>query len=112
MANPPVPGARAVSLIDDIMVSLPPELSLDMAAIGKITKWLQDRLGVKRILLNRRKSQAVLADGVRPEHLTGEQRTAMDDTGLTLVRQGMRVVGVPIGTEHFKRAFLQEVLNR
>ena len=39
-ANPPVPGARAVSFIDDITVILPPELSLDMAAIGKVTEWL------------------------------------------------------------------------
>ena len=31
-ANPPVPGARAISFIDDITVILPPELSLDMAA--------------------------------------------------------------------------------
>ena len=29
--NPPVPGARAVSFIDDITEFLPPELSLDMA---------------------------------------------------------------------------------
>ena len=31
----------------------------------------------------------------------------MDDTGLTAVRQGMRVVG----TEHFKRGLLQEVVD-
>ena len=37
-ANPPAPGARAVFLIDDITVILPPELSLDMAAIGKVTE--------------------------------------------------------------------------
>ena len=35
-ANPPVPGTRAVSFIDDIMVILPLELSLDMSAMGKI----------------------------------------------------------------------------
>ena len=35
-ANPPVPGARAVSFIDDITIILPPELSLDMAAIEKV----------------------------------------------------------------------------
>ena len=40
-----------------------------------------------------------------------EQRTAMNETGLTVVRQGMRVVGVPVGTEDFKRYFLQEVVN-
>ena len=34
-----MPGARAVSFIDDITVILPPELSLDMAAIRKVTKW-------------------------------------------------------------------------
>ena len=40
-----------------------------------------------------------------------EQHTAMDDTGLTVIRQGMRVVGVPFGTEHSERDFLQEVVN-
>ena len=97
-ANPPVPEARVVSFID-ITVILPPELTLDMAAIGKVTEWLQERLGVERISLNRRKWQALLADGVGPEQLTEEQRVAMDTTGLTVVRQGMRVVGVPVGTE-------------
>ena len=98
-ANQPMPGARAVSFMDDIMVILPPELSLDMAAIGKVTEWLQERLGVEGIPLNKRKSQALLADGVGPEHLTKEQRVEMDNTGLTVVRQGMRVVEVPVGTE-------------
>ena len=97
--NPPVRGARAVSFIDDITVILPPELSLDMAAIGKVTAWLQERLGVEGFSLNRRKSQALLADGVGPEQLTEEQRVAMDTTGLTVVRQGTRVVGVPVETE-------------
>ena len=112
MANPPVPGARAVSFIDDITVILPPELSLDMAAIGKVVEWLQKHLGVEGISLNRRKSQALLADGVRPEQLTEEQRVAMDTTGLTMVRQGMRVVGVPVGTEQFQRDLLLEAVNR
>ena len=30
---------------------------------------------------------------------------------LTVVRQGMRVVGVPVGTEQFQRDFLQEAVN-
>ena len=92
--NPPVPGARAVSFVDDITVILPPELFLDMAAIGKVTEWLQKRLGVEGVSLNRRKSQALLADGVGPEQLMEEQRVAMDTTGLTVVRQGMAVVGI------------------
>ena len=87
-----------VSLIDDITVILPPELSLDMTAIGKVTEWLQQRLGIEGISLNRRKSQALLTDGNGPEQLTKEQRVAMDTTGLMVVRQGMRVVGVPVGT--------------
>ena len=41
-ANPPVPGARSVSFIDDIMAILPPELFLNMAAIEKVTGWLQN----------------------------------------------------------------------
>ena len=69
-ASSPVPGARAVSFIDDITVILPPELSLDLAAIGKVTEWLQERLGVEGISLNRKRSQALLADGVGPEQLT------------------------------------------
>ena len=32
-------------------------------------------------------------------------------TGLTVVRQGMRVVEVPVGTEQFQRDFLQEAIN-
>ena len=106
-----MPGARAVSFIDDITVILPPELSLDMAAIGKVTEWLQEHLEVEGISLNRKKSQALLADGVGPEQLTEEKRVAMDTTGLTVVRQGMRVVGVPVGTEQFQRDFLQEAVN-
>ena len=82
-----------------------------MAAIGKVTKWLQERLGVEGVSLNQRKSQALLADVVGPEQLTGEQRVAMDTTGLTVVRQGMSVVGIPVGTEQFQRDFLQEAVN-
>ena len=59
-----------VSFIDDITVILPPELSLDMAAIGTVTEWLQERLGVEGIALNRTKSQALLANGVLPDDLT------------------------------------------
>ena len=95
-ANPPVPGVRTISLIE-ITVILPPELSLDMADIGKVTEWLQERLGAEGISLNRRKSQALLAYGFGPEQLTEEQRVAMDTAGLTVVRQEMRVVGVPVG---------------
>ena len=36
---------------------------------------------------------------------------AIDTTGLMVVRQGMRVVGVPVGTEQFQRDFLQEAVN-
>ena len=106
-----VPEARAVSFIDNITMILPPELSLDMAAIGKVKDCFQERLGVERISLNPKKSQTLLADGVRLEDLTGVQRTAMDDIRLTVVRQGTRVGGVVVGTEHFKRDFLKGVGN-
>ena len=72
-----------------------------MAAMGIVTEWLQGSLGVEGISLNRRKSQALLANGVELEQLTEEQRVAMDTAGLTVVRQGMRVVGVPVGTKPF-----------
>ena len=82
-----------------------------MAAIGKITGWLQERLGVEGVSLNRKKSKALLADGVGPDHLTEEQPMAMDKTGLMVVRQGMRVVRVPVATEQFNRGFLEEAVN-
>ena len=69
-----------------------------MVAIGKFTEWLQERLGVEGISLNRRKSQILLANGVGPDHLTEEKRMTIDKTGLMVVRQGMMVVGVPVGT--------------
>ena len=100
-----MPGARSVSFIDDIAVILPLELSLDMTAIGKVTEWLQRQLGVEGVRLNRSKSQALLAVGVGPEHPTEEQRADMDDTGLMVVRQEMRVVGVPVGTEQSPNEF-------
>ena len=100
-----------VSFIDDITVILPPELSFDMAAIGTVTEWLQERLGVEGISLNRKKSQVLLANGVVPNDLTDEQRLAMNSIGLTVVGQRVRVVGVPVGTKHFKRDFVKEEVN-
>ena len=35
----------------------------------------------------------------------------MDNTGLTVVLQGIRVVGVPVGTEQFQRDLLQKAVN-
>ena len=71
-----------------------------MTALEKVTEWLQECLGAEDISLNHRKSQALLEDGVGLEHTTEEQRTAMDGTELTVVQQGMRVVGVPVVTDH------------
>ena len=92
-----MPGARSVPFIDGITIILPPEHSLDMAAIGKFTEWLQERLGVEGISLNRSKSQTLLANGVGPDHLTEEQRVVMGKTRHVVVRQEMRVMGVPVG---------------
>ena len=49
--------------MDGITVVLPPERSLDMAAIEKVTEWLQERLGVEGISLNRMQSQVRTSDG-------------------------------------------------
>lgn len=100
-----------ISFIDDIAVILPPELSLDIAAIWTITDWLQERLGLEGISLKRRKSKARLENGVIPEQPTEEQRAAMANTRLTVVKEGMRLVGVSVKTEQFKRAFLQEPIH-
>ena len=54
-----------------------------MAAIGIVTEWLQGSLEVEGISLNRKKSQALLANRVLPKDLTEEQRLAMDSIGLT-----------------------------
>ena len=50
-------------------------------------------------------------DGVGPEQLTEEQRVALDTTGPTVGRQGMRVVGVPVGTGQFQCDFSQKAVN-
>ena len=73
-------------------------LYLDMAAKTKVTEWLQERLRVEGISLNRRKLQALLANGVGLEHLTEEQRTVMGGTGLTVMRQKLRAVEGPVRT--------------
>ena len=49
LANQPVPGARAVLLIDDSTTILPPDFSLGLAAIGKMAKRLQEYLRVEGI---------------------------------------------------------------
>ena len=67
--------------------------------------------GGRRHLPQPEKSQALLANGVLPDDLTDEQRLAMDSIGLTVVGQGMRVVGVPVGTEQVKRDFVKEAVN-
>ena len=68
--------------------------------IAAVTEWLQERLEKADISLTRRMSQALLAGGVGPDHLTTEeQRVEMKHTGLAVVGQGMRVVGVPVGKE-------------
>ena len=36
----------------------------------------------------------------------------IDNTGLTVIREEMRIVGVPVGTEQSKRDFFQEAVNR
>ena len=59
------------------------------------------RLGVEGISINRKKSEALLVNRVLPNNLTDKQHLAMDSIELTVVGQGMRVVGVPVGTEQF-----------
>ena len=53
----------------------------------------------------------LLANGVLPNDFTDDQRLAMDSIGLTIVGQLMTVVGVPVGTEQFKRDFVKEAVN-
>ena len=76
-----------------------------MAAIATFTEWLQERLGIEDISLNNRKTQTLRVNEVGPEHLTEEQRVAMDSTGLTIVPQGIGIADVPMGTEQFQRFF-------
>ena len=52
----------------------------------------------KGISLKRTIWQAMLAYGIGPKHLTEVQRAAMEDTGLTVARQEMRVVEVHVRT--------------
>ena len=65
-----------------------------MTAIATITEWLQELLGVESSTLNRRESQALLANETEPEHLQEQQRVTTDGTGLTLIRQRVGLVGI------------------
>ena len=49
-------------------------------------------------LVERKEIETLLADGVGSEHLTEEQRVAIDSTGLAVVRHELRVIRVPVGT--------------
>ena len=51
-----------------------------------------ETLGDRRHLVEPKEIAGPAADGVGPEHLTEKQRVTMDNAGLTVVRQGMRVV--------------------
>lgn len=68
-------------------------------------EWLQNKVGVEGISLNRKKSQAPLASGVLPHDLTEKQPLAVDSR-LTVVGQGMGVVRVTMGTEQVKWDFV------
>ena len=81
-----------VSFIDDIAVILPQEISLDMSNIGKVEEWLQGRLGVEDISLNRRKSQAREAYGEERHRAHGDPTV---DKGS----------GSTFGTKQFKQGF-------
>ena len=59
MTEPPMQGAGAVLLVDTIKVIRPPELSLNMTSISTFIEWLQERLGIEHISLNKRKLQAL-----------------------------------------------------
>ena len=60
---------------------------------------MKERLGATSISLNHRNLQALIADGVKPEQITDEQRISMDSTGQSVVRKVLRVAGEPVGTE-------------
>ena len=50
-------------------------------------------------------------NGVLPEHPTEEQHIAVDNIGLAVVGQDLRVVGVPVGAGQFKWDILNELLT-
>ena len=109
--NPPVPGARALAFIDDITVILPPARAHDTSAIAAVTSWLQERLALEGVQLNRSKSQALLAGGVSLDDLTAAQQAEMVATQLTVVGRGMRVVGVPVGTADYQRESVETAMR-
>ena len=69
-------GARSESnfVHDDITIILQPKLSLDMAAIGKVTELLQERQGEDGYSLNHLTLYVLLAGGVGPDHLAEDVR--------------------------------------
>ena len=109
-SKPPVPGARAVSFIDDITVILPPELSLDMSAIENSHRMATRAARGRMNLAEPKQVTCAFGEWSRTRRPDGEQQIAVDRTRLTVVGRGMRVVGVPVGTEQFKRIFCMRQL--
>lgn len=68
--NPPVPRAKSIMFIVNIMSFLPLEFSLYMKSIiaTVVTEWLHKRRGVEGISPNRRNSQAPLEERVGADH--------------------------------------------
>lgn len=66
---PPLPGARALALLDDVKVIFLLEGARDTVAIAKTMLRLQERLALKWVQLNRSKSQVLLAGGITPNDL-------------------------------------------
>lgn len=81
---------------------LPLEKSRDMSSVATLNKWLEEHPLSEEVALNRQKSKVLLPGRVGPESLSEDQQIILKSTGLTMTREGMRVVGVPVGTSDYQ----------
>lgn len=108
--SPPLPGANIAAYVGDVDTFVRPELTHRMWAIGNATQWLQPHLRNKGVTLNCKKPRTLLPGSFGSEPLLRELRMLVD-RGLTVAREGIRVVGVPAGPKDYQQHNAREFMG-
>ena len=72
---------------------------------------MQDQLEPCGIQLNREKTKMLPPQGTKPQDLPEPTRTMLRRTGISVAPDGMRVVGVPVGSAEYQRQQVLEAMR-
>lgn len=87
--SPPVKGATICGYIVDRAIAPLPGISMVIASVAAVTRWLQECILRDALVFNHRRSKVVLPGGLGSESLSQYQQRALDATGLTVGRERM-----------------------